>query len=148
MHTKVEPTLHLTIAIHRPHHIMQQYMVHGNLIRHAATMRGTHMYSSRISMRLAYFCSISDFPPWTKVATKSVSISLWHILLHDVLGYCRVVRRAGSIATTLESTKHHSNVSHLGPCRSVAGRVGALACTTRLRQVDAPACRLRQSQMP
>lgn len=23
-----------------------------------------HMYSSRITMRLAYFCSISDLPPW------------------------------------------------------------------------------------
>lgn len=24
----------------------------------------THIYSSRISMRFAYFCSISDLPPW------------------------------------------------------------------------------------
>ena len=51
------------------------------LVPDAAMLEGTHMYSSRISIRLAYFSSISDFPPWTRVAKESVSMCLRHILL-------------------------------------------------------------------
>ena len=58
----------------------------------AGMMEGTHIYSSRISIRLAYFSSISDFPPWTTVAKGSVSMCLWHILLHDALSSCLMTR--------------------------------------------------------
>ena len=86
-----------TDTYHIMQHIRSTVSLHELILKlapDAGMMEDTHIYSSRISIRLAYFSSISDFPPWTRVAKKSVSMCPWHMLLHDALSNCLIARLA------------------------------------------------------